>query len=159
MSEGTLNGAQLARLLGVSRQAISVAARKGRIRKEPNGKFDPDVARAMWFANRKAPPPKADDASASATTGRAATEAERAKIKLERERIGLERERGELIPRAEAEATVETIGSAVQAWCQSVPARVAQRIAAETGADVRTIRAILAEEIGSLQDQLVESIG
>lgn len=151
-----MNGAQLARLLGVSRQAISKAAKQGRIRKEPNGKFDPDVARAMWDANRKQAPATRAPSQPSATSGLAATNAARAKLKLEREQMEFDAYKGTLIPRAEAEAFAAEIASALQSFCSSLPGRVAQPIASETGGDARAIRRIVEAEVETLQAELAK---
>ena len=169
--------AELARILGISRQRVNELSRKGKLTRGADGRWDPDKARTELGrtledqqerrskvetprskVERGFPPrePDPDDLPMSGSTHDIFNRARAAKeIAIAKERqLDLRRRQGELLEAREVE----------QAWTQkltsfknrllAIPDRLAQKLAAIT--EDREIRAILDGEIKAALQALIE---
>ena len=155
----SVSGHQLAKMLGVSESGVRAAIRDGRIRRLPNGKIDPDEARAAWEANTD--PARSKVRTSSKVRDQGAQKArgvqepsapsEPSPFQLHRtdkeawtaqlRRLEFERKAGRLIDREAAERQVFQLArNARDAWL-NWPARVAAIAAEEIQIDRATGRA------------------
>lgn len=149
---------ELARRVGVSPQALSAAARKGRVTRGPDGLVDAAGGAAQWLANRVRRPrvPKDKTPSAAPETsdrpGRAATgapdfwahrtEREAAEASIARMR---EREMsGELVRRADVERELAAKLIGLREALEGLGDRLASLVAAES--DISACRRLLRDE-------------
>ena len=159
------NGTDLARELGISRQAVSQAVKAGRISRTAAGTFDLDAA-AIQYGLHTDPE---QQRRGLARQGRAATSAvpeplgtndyriRQARVDAERAEIELEKMKGGLADTAGIESTARSAGYAIVGALEQLP----DRVSAECGTDDaqrRKIRQVLLREIDQLRGEIAAAL-
>ena len=149
-----ISKAEYARHRGVSRAAVSIAIREGRITLI-DGKIDPVAADAQWNANTrnpKVPPLASSPANPVADTSipQSLYDLQLARAKREYHEANLaemrERQRaGELVELRDVQLAYTTLAAQFRSALERIPDKLATRLAAETSADA--IHALLSAEL------------
>jgi phage terminase Nu1 subunit (DNA packaging protein) len=156
-------GADLARELGISRQAVSKAEQTGRISRTADGKFDLDAARIQYGLHTNVEQRR----RSLAQKGNGATTAipeplSTSEWRLRRERAEAERAELETGKLKSTLATTETIESRARRAGYAINGNLDQvpdRVAAECGADDaqrRKIRQVLQREMDRLRQEVAD---
>jgi len=153
-----LSQAKYAEHRGVSRNAVHIAVRTGRIPTTPDGKIDPAIADAAWEANTDPSSPRsvvtgnpygpnggAPNGLSSASQTLHAHKVRQAEIDIAMSELALERERGHLVPAADVEKEAFETARRVRDALASMPDRLAPVLAGIL--DPLEVRRVLADEV------------
>lgn len=157
-------GADLARLLGISRQAVHQAERAGRITRSANGQFDLDAAAIQYrmhtdldqsrrgLAKQRLaaePPPPAGDAPPSEDWRSRQARADALTAELNLRKLS-----GELVERVEVERELGRRLSAIQVQFDALPDRAAAALGV-TDEHRRKVRQFLRDELAQIRLEAV----
>lgn len=161
----TATVAEYAKHRGVTVRAVNLALQEGRCPKNSDGTIPVVEADKAWPKKSRRDPTvlRRERRNAAGDVEVEEVTLHEAKLRFElarAEKIERENEErdGKTMPRAEVEAAIDRSGGVIQAWCKALPGRVAQRIAAVTGAETSAVRRIVASEITALQSELAEAL-
>lgn len=164
-----VSASAIATELGVSRQAVNKAARRGRIHREPDGTFDLPKVQATWGQNvdlhqqqrgtaaKHHPAPVVDDLplaveparDPSPPTGLALIQLEQARIKLEMDQLDLDERKGKLKDAVELERLFESRMAIERQALLNWPADISASFASELGVDEALLRRVFDDRVAS----------
>lgn len=142
--------AELAKILGVTRQAIHRARKAGRLTQFADG-YHVELAKLEWSQNRKRAPSMARTALASEPTiasGLPPWEESKRKMAYHESRLAEMREQqraGELVLLSEVTMAYTTLAADFRAALERIPGKIATRLAAES--DPHAVHDLLMDEL------------
>lgn len=159
------NGADLARELGITRQAVHAAEKDGRVSRKANGKFDLDAAKIQYRLHTN--PEQQRRALAKQSSGAVSGTADpldlgdwqirRARAETERAELELQKLRGTLVDRAGVTTMARRAGYAIVGAIDSVPDRIAAECAADD-AQRRKIRRVAQREMDRIRAEVAAAL-
>jgi hypothetical protein len=141
---------------GVSRRAVYLALREGRITREADGSLDPERCDRDWQANSHPFAGGRRDRPRPVAPALAAVRLRREKAKAELAELSLQKLQGELVDRATAERVVFAYVRGIRNAWQTWPSRISAKLAAETGADAGKLHRALEREVRAHLEALSE---
>lgn len=159
------SGADLARELGISRQAVHAAEKAERISRAANGKFDLDAARIQYGLHTNAEQQRRalakQGAGATVATAEPMTTSDwrtaRERAEAERALIEVAKLKGELAATDAIQAAARRAAYAIVGALEQLP----DRVAAECGADEpqrRRIRQVLQREVDQARREVAAAL-
>ena len=154
MPELTPSTREAARRIGITEAALRKAEGRGRIVREPDGRWDVDKTRRRLLEtadpHQTADPHRSPLANAAAAAAAAADGTPYARLKVaqlalkvEAQRLALDESKRRLLDIAAADAAIDEIAGAMRDALLNWPARVSGLIAAELGVDPHLLQTIL----------------
>ncbi len=153
---GRVTPAELARHLGVSRAAVSKAARAGRITVGEDGRVDPLEAEKQWLANTRPKAQGVADKSQGARTGYAHARARKETALARMAELQVEQATGVLAPRDDFDFVLADLAETLRGLLEGLPDRLAPSLAAES--DPLRIHAALRDAADALLNDLADQM-
>jgi hypothetical protein len=157
MPELTPSTREAARRIGITEAALRKAEGRGRIVREPDGRWDVDKTRRRLLET--ADPhrsPLANGAAAADGTPYARLKVAQLALKVEAQRLALDESKRRLLDVAAADAAIDEIAGALRDALLNWPARVSGLIAAELGVDPHLLQTILQQHVAELLSEAAD---
>ena len=146
------SASEVAKALGVTRQAVNKRAKKGSITREPDGTFDLEKVRAQWNKNadyhqQARSVQQKGERQPEDTSESSLHEAQRTNewLKVHQRQLDVQERQGELVRADEVERVWGEIMVNVRNRILMIPGKLAQRLS--TLSDVRECHALLDREV------------
>jgi hypothetical protein len=154
---------EYARHRGVADIVVHTAVRSGRIKRNPNGLIDSDVADQQWEANTQKPTGSArgrykepEDRAVEAVPGITYSDARalREVYVAQKHALSILERTGELVPRRDVEEEASNCFRMIRDACFNLPPRLSAQLAAET--DEATVHDLLETELRRIFEDFAE---
>ena len=161
MPELTPSTREAARRIGITEAALRKAEGRGRIVREPDGRWDVDKTRRRLLETadpHRSPLANGAAAAAAAADGTpyARLKVAQFALKVEAQRLALDESKRRLLDIAAADAAIDEIAGAMRDALLNWPARVSGLIAAELGVDPHLLQTILQQHVAELLSEAAD---